>query len=192
MESPAHLFSMIDRNGDGEVDREELISWCKLLHLPDSSLASLLTYMSPEQTITLPAFTEALSFHMQPSDLAPHLPPSSPLPSAADLEDAFAALDTRQAPPGCLHLEDLRQALRLALPALDQAKAAAASAPALHRTQRSSSSSRGTTAKAAPPPPPQHPQHLPLQQRVEALLANLPVTSSGMVNYSALVSLLMR
>jgi hypothetical protein len=182
--TPLELFSRIDTNGDGFIDQTELLSYCNLLRLPDASIATLSAHFGAQETISLPAFTAALSGRVRPSDLAPHLPSGSPPPSAAAVEAAFAALSTRGGTPqGCLHVDDLRVALRDALPALDRARAAP---PA--RQPRA----RGTPLKggAAPPPPPP-PQLPPLRDRINALLAGLPVSPSGFVRYAELVALLM-
>jgi hypothetical protein len=183
------LFSLIDTNGDGTIDVSELQHYCALLRLPQSSVDNLLGFFGGATSgITRPAFQAALSRQITPADLAPYLPSSTPLPTAAAVEAAFAALAARGAPPGCVHVDDLRAALLEALPALDRAQGGSgggsARAPRLRATL-----SKGGGASAPAPQPQQLP---PLRERIDALLSSLTLTSSGHVRYSELVLLLMK
>jgi hypothetical protein len=182
------LFSMIDTNGDGTIDASELERYCALLRLPPSSVASLLSYFA-SASITRPAFQAALSRQLTPADLAPYLPAPTAasggaLPTAAAVTAAFAALDTRGAPPGCLHIDDLRVALRDALPALDKLKASGTRAPRPRATPAKGAGAAPTPAAPAP--------QLPLLERIDELVGTLTLTASGHVRYSELVTLLMK
>ena len=201
---PADLFKLMDTNSDGSIDAAELQRWCALVHLPQSTVQSLLSALGAGgggggARITLPAFRAALSRQVRPSDLLPHLPAppaSGAAPSVAAVEAAFAALRTRPAPPGCLHVDDLKVALLDALPGLDRARAAraaaaaAAAAAATHRRPTSARQGGGGGSGAGAEPQP-HAQP-PLRVRIEALVSTLTPTASGHVRYSELVTLLMR
>ena len=186
---PYELFDMIDLNHDGVIDHSELLEVVKMLGVSATAVEAIMDFADSDKngTINREEFNVALSQQVLSSHIVPNLPPGSQVPTSNDILNAFSVFNSRKAPPGFIHVEDLRVALGGSLPLMerDAAKRRAAQQTKLEashsRRNRVASrviAERFTVADG-------------LEERIEALIAGCGcVSHDGLINYASAVSLL--
>lgn len=190
-----HLFALIDVNGDGIINQGEVLRVTRILKLPDETKDMIMLFADLDKNgdISKAEFRAALSQRLSSTYLHSLLPSGAPLPTQDTLEKAFSMFNSRKAPAGFIHLEDLRLCLLASLPAMERAeklKEKALAPPSTRKQQRPGFG--GKRGVGGLPPPSLEPVEPGLEERVEQLVQNCgQPTAEGWVNYSEITRTLL-
>jgi Ca2+-binding EF-hand superfamily protein len=185
-----HLFSLIDINGDGVINQSEVLRVCRILNLPDETKEMIMLFADNDKNgdISREEFRVALSQRLSSTYLHSLLPLGAPLPTQDTIERAFSMFNSRKAPPGFIHVEDLKLCLFASLPAMERAEKLKEKArvAASSRKQRPASFGKKGGGPLLEPVEPG------LEERVEHLIQSCgQPTPEGWVHYAEITRTLL-